>query len=82
MGHQFALDDDTYALVTELAVRRGSTPEAEVARLLQITAGEELRQQREFERLNLETRAFRALFGNDPPTSDHDWLYDEDGLPN
>ncbi len=82
MGNQFTLDDETFALVAELAVRRSSTPEVEMARLLRITVSEELRQQREFERLDLDTRAFRALFGNDPPSSDHDWLYDENGLPN
>ena len=81
MGYQFTLDDEASAIAIELAADRASTPEAEVARLLHEAAAEKRRIREEAARMMAAVERFAALFGDDKPSSNHDWLYDENGLP-
>ena len=91
MGTQLKIDsDETYALAAELASLRGESIEAVVNRALKETLERDKARDEEAHKRSVEEKVGRlkAILANihrelpSPlPYQDHDWLYDELGLP-
>ena len=82
MGHLLKIEnDEAVALATELAALRGESLDAAVIAALRHSVGQERAFRAELERLMTLTEAFKQSLAQPLPSSSHDWLYDEAGLP-
>ena len=92
MGTQLKIDgDETYALAAELAGLRGESIEAVVNRALREALERDRKARAEeadkkaakekFERLRALLADIHRELPDPLPYKDHDWLYDESGLP-
>lgn len=83
MDAQLIVDDETYRAAERLAALTGQSLPAAVAKALRAELEREEMERRaeaEAERMRAAGRDIRAHL-REPISSDHSWLYDEDGLP-
>ena len=72
---------ETFALATELVSLRGGSAEQVLAAAVRLYRERERAVQAERERLDAALTRFRRNMRPPYPSSNHDWMYDEDGLP-
>lgn len=82
MGQQLRIEgDEAVTLATELAALTGESVQVAVLRALRAEVEQRRERQMELDRLMSVTEAFRLSLAEPLPSSDHDWLYDDAGLP-
>ena len=82
MGHLLQIQsDEAVALAKELAALTGETLDAAVTAALRHSVEQERKYQAELDRLLALTKAFHDSLAAPLPSSNHDWLYDDAGLP-
>jgi hypothetical protein len=72
--------DETLRAVAELAALKGESPETAVLVAVKERLNRELERKAKVERIMAMAREIRAHM-REPVSSDHSWLYDENGLP-
>ncbi len=80
MGNQIKIEgEEAYAMASELAGLTGESVDAAVVEAIRLR----LEQEREklFKDVKAISAEIRERLGPNLPSSDHSWLYDEDGLP-
>ena len=83
MGHLLNIEsDEAVALATELAELTGKPLDTAVTSALRSMVEQERRRHTRLLAIREAVEAFHAQLGPNPPSLDHDWLYDEaTGLP-
>ena len=82
MGKVLTIEgDEAVALASELASLTGSNVEAAVTRAPRDTLSRERAAKVCFDEIMAIAAEVRPHLGEPPPTSDHSWLYGDDGLP-
>ena len=82
MGEQLRIEgEEAVALATELAALTGESVEALVVRTLRAEMEQRRQEQEELQRLTDVAETFRLSLLPPFPNSNHDWLYDDVGLP-
>lgn len=86
MGNQIRIEDDeAYAMASELAGLTGESVDAAVVEAVRLRLEQERLKHDQEEQLIRDVMAIaaeiRERLGPNLPSSDHSWLYGEDGLP-